>query len=216
MNLRQKSYESINATNRLLKLTNSYYHSKNLELIKNRKPKFVSKGKEIFGHKSKYLQPCKDYFVIRSNATLISKINDMRWRPANPKINTFFLEKEKKIQDFRQRYQIIDKKAIKNENINYKKRIKNQKPFLSTKNIDKDFKENHTKTLEKLRQVSENDNCSVLPIIRSPNATNIKYFKTEGNKKSKRNEGSESGSGSNVSQNKDGDSAYGSGIATDK
>ena len=216
MNLRQKSYDSFNTTNRLLKLTNSYYHNRNLDFIKNRKSKFVSIKKEKSVHKSKYLQPFKDFFVKRSNATLISKINEMRWKPVKPKINTFFIAKEKDIQDFRQRYQIINKDSIKNENINYKKRIKNQKPFFSTKYMDKDFKDNHSKILGKLRQVSENDNCSVLPIIRSPNSTNIKYFKTEGNKKSKRNEGTETGSGSGSNVSKDADSAYGSGIVTDK
>ena len=38
MNPRQKSYDSYDKTNKLLKLTNSYYHYRNLEIIKNRKP----------------------------------------------------------------------------------------------------------------------------------------------------------------------------------
>ena len=37
MNPRQKSYDSYDKTNKLLKLTNSYYHFRNLELIKKKK-----------------------------------------------------------------------------------------------------------------------------------------------------------------------------------
>ena len=38
MNPRQKSYDSYDKTNKLLKLTNSYYHFRNLEFIKKRRP----------------------------------------------------------------------------------------------------------------------------------------------------------------------------------
>ena len=40
MNPRQKSYDSYDKTNKLLKLTNSYYHFRNLEIIKNRRSQY--------------------------------------------------------------------------------------------------------------------------------------------------------------------------------
>ena len=40
MNPRQKSYDSYDKTNKLLKLTNSYYHYRNLETIKKRRPQY--------------------------------------------------------------------------------------------------------------------------------------------------------------------------------
>ena len=40
MNPRQKSYDSYDKTNKLLKLTNNFYHFRNLVLIKKRKSQY--------------------------------------------------------------------------------------------------------------------------------------------------------------------------------
>ena len=211
MNPRQRSYDSFDKTNTLLKLTNSYYHNKNLDLIKNRKSQYTTRKTENLLHKSKYLQPFKDYFVIKENKSMANKINDMKWRPVKPKINRFFLDKESRIQGFRQRYQNINKMAIQNENLNYKKRIKDQKPFISTKFMDKDYKENHVKTLQKLRQVNESEGGSTLPPIRTQNSTKRKYYHTEGSKGSQKNEGSSDGDDDDENKEKENESGSGDG-----
>ena len=51
MNPRQKSYDSYDKTNKLLKLTNSYYHYRNLETIKNRRPQYSNTP--LYFHKLK-------------------------------------------------------------------------------------------------------------------------------------------------------------------
>ena len=48
MNQRQRSYDSYDKTNKLLKLTNSFYHFRNLEHIKKRKPQFGSNNPILF------------------------------------------------------------------------------------------------------------------------------------------------------------------------
>ena len=180
MNTRQRSYDSYNKMTLLLKLTNSYYHNKNLDLIKNRKSQYGNRKKEKLMHKSKYIEPCKDFYVIKNNEAMTNRINDMRWKHSKPKINNIFLNKESKLLHFRQLYNnIFDTIRIK-ENEKYLKRINDQKPFISTKALNKEFKENHLRTLKKLRNVSEND-MIILPKIRN-------RYKTQESKKNKKND----------------------------
>ena len=209
MNPRQRSYDSFNKTNQLLKLANSYYHNKNLDQIRNRKSQYGLREPEKLLHRSKYLEPFKDLYVKQQNKSMATKINKLKWRPVRPKMNSLFSNKEFNIQSSRQKYQLINKTAIENENYFYKKRIQNQKPFISTKNMDKDFKDNHTKTVLKLRQVNDNSECSTLPPIRSPNMTNRKNYQTEGNNKSRKNEVSKNGNDVNERNEENSDCASG-------
>ena len=165
MNPRQRSYDSYDKTNRLIKLTNSYYHNKNLDLIRNRRSQYVNREPINKLHKSNYLTPFKDFFVIRENAAWTSKLNSIKWRPVKPKINEMFLNKEERIQHFRQQYKNIYDDLRAKENEKYKQRINDQKAFFNTKTLDKDFRENHIKTVQKLRQVTDANNV-VLPKIK--------------------------------------------------
>ena len=194
MNPRQKSYDSYDKTNKLLKLTNSYYHFRNLELIKKRKPQYGNYPTFYQKNKS-HIVPFRSYFIKKANENIQNKLNQIRWKPIKPKINEIFLSKESKIQEFRQQHKNLFIKKRDEENENYKKRIKNQKAFINPKAMDKDYQEEHTKTLMKLKKIADNDNI-VLPSIKNSyeNPTLMeskKYYNTEsGLKSGKENESS--------------------------
>ena len=177
MNPRQKSYDSYDKTNKLIKSKNSQYHFKNLESIKRRKPLY-SKAPTIYQNKKQNIAPFQNYFIRKQNENIKNKLNQIRLRPIKPKINTFFLSKETKIQEFRQQHINLYNKQREEENQNYKKRIKNQKAFINPKAMDKDFREEHTKTLMKLKKIGENEYV-VLPNIKSPIMDSKKYYNTE-------------------------------------
>ena len=186
MNPRQKSYDSYDKTNKLLKINNSYYHCKNLELIKNRKSQY-NNCPTFFKNKNKnktpHMAPFQSYYIKKQNENILSKLNQIRWRPIRPKMNEIFLSKESKIQEFRQQHKNLYIKRREKENENYKKRIKNQKAFINPKAMDKDFQEEHTKTLMKLKKIQENDNI-VLPMIKNTHDNPLsmetkKYYNTE-------------------------------------
>ena len=182
MNPRQKSYDSYDKTNKLLKLTNSYYHFRNLELIKKRKPQYSNKP-IIYANKKNNVVPFQNYYIKRQNETIQTKLNQIRLRPIKPKINDIFLKKEIKIQEFRQQHKNLYLKKREEENENYKKRIKNQKAFIDPKAMDKDFQEEHTKTLMKLKRIGEKENIVLPPIKNSHDNPTLmetkKYFNTE-------------------------------------
>ena len=218
MNPRQKSYDSYDKTNKLLKLTNSYYHFRNLELIKKRKPQYGNYP--TFYQKNKnHIAPFQSYFIKKANENIQNKLNQIRWKPIKPKINEIFLSKETKIQEFRQQHKNLFIKKRDEENENYKKRIKNQKAFINPKAMDKDYQEEHTKTLMKLKKIADNENI-VLPSIKNSyeNPTLMesrKYYNTESGLKS----GKESDSNMNRLRSVDEDesktrSFYGSNYAS--
>ena len=183
MNPRQKSYDSYDKTNKLLKLTNSYYHFKNMELIKKRKPQYSKRPTYYPSNKKPHVALFQNYYIKIQNENIKSKLNQIRLKPIKPKINNIFLSKELKIQEFRKQHKNLYIKRREEENENYKKRIKNQKAFIDPKAMDKDFQEEHTKTLNKLRKIAENENV-VLPPIKNihDNPTFMeskKYYNTE-------------------------------------
>ena len=180
MNARQRSYESYNKMGLLLKLTNSYYHNKNLDFIKNRQSQYGNRRTEKLLHKSKYIEPYKDLYVMKNNEEMIKRINEMRWKKSKPKINNIFVKKESSISKVRQVYKNIFETERVKENEKYLKRIKEQKPFMSTKALNKEYKEYHVKSVKKLRNVNSNDNL-VLPKIKN-------RYKTHENKKDKKDD----------------------------
>ena len=182
MNPRQKSYDSYDKTNKLLKLTNSYYHFRNLELIKKRKPQYSNRP-TYYQSKKQHVAPFQNYYIKRQNENIQYKLNQIRSRPIKPKINDVFLSKESKIQEFRQQHKNLYIKRREEENLNYKRRIKNQKAFIDPRAMDKDFREEHTKTLMKLRKIGDNENVVLPPIKNSHDNPTLmeskKYYNTE-------------------------------------
>lgn len=205
MNLRQKSYDSFDKTNKLLKLTNSYYHKRNLDLIRNRKSQYLQPEK--YTHKRQYLEPFKDYYVIKENIGITNKLKDIRCKPVKPKINEYFLLKEGKIQDFRKQHQVIADSLRDKDNEKYRERINAQKAFINPTELDKEYEENHAKIVQKLRRLGAGDNI-VLPPIKDGKKNPIleqskKRYATEGSKKGGSSSGDESGDSSDKEDSSD-------------
>ena len=211
MNPRQKSYDSYDKTNKLLKLTNSYYHFRNLELIKKRKPQY-SKRPTYYQDKKHHIAPFQNYFIKKQNENIQNKLKQIRSRPVKPKINDFFLSKELKIQEFRQQHKNLFIKNREEENKKYKKRIKNQKAFIDPKAMDKDFQEEHTKTLMKLKKIGDNENIVLPPIKNSHHNPTLmeskKYYNTESGLKSGKDYESNGYKMKSVDENDSGDKSF--------
>ena len=129
MKLRGKIYDSSEPTNKLIKITNSYHLFKNLEKIKNRKPIYV---KNNYPPK-KINQNLNEYFINKDNKyknNIFDKKSTKNGYENYTDINNLFNNKESKL---------VNKKLAK-ENENYIKRLNNQKAFISSKSLDKEYK----------------------------------------------------------------------------
>ena len=189
MNPRQRYYDSYDKTNKLLKLTNSFYHFRNLESIRNRKSQY--NNCPTFYHPRKPVDPIKSFSIKKQNEIVQEKLNKIKRRIIKPKMNDVFLIKESKIQEFGQRHKNIHMKLRQTENENYIKRIKKQKAFINPKAMDKDYKEEHLKTLMKIKKIGENDNIVLPPIKNSHDNPTLmeskKYYNnTESGSKSRK------------------------------
>jgi len=200
MNPRQKSYDSYDKTNKLLKLTNSYYHYRNLETIKNRRPQynnapiFFQKLKSSkTSSKKKQATLFEAYNVKKENENIKKKIVKILLRPIKPKINSDFFSKETKMQKLRQIHKNIFDQKRNEDNQYYKKRINNQKAFINPKMMDKNYNEEHLKVLMKLKKIGENENV-VLPNIKNsidnPNGFDFHkyYYSTASNMRSRKDD----------------------------
>ena len=199
MNQRQKSYDSYDKTNKLLKLTNSYYHYRNLETIKKRRPQYSDVPVYFQKFKSSRTTSKKkqttlfdEYNIKKQNETIKKKINKILLRPIKPKLNKEFFSKETKLQKVRQLHKNIFDQKRNEDNQYYKKRIINQRAFINPKMMDKNYNEEHIKVLMKLKKIGENENV-VLPNIKnsndSPSAFDFhKYYSTSSNMRSKKDD----------------------------
>ena len=165
MNYRQRAYESHDRGKYNLKITNSYYHFKNIQKIASRKSQFNS-VKKTNSPKSKNLttQPYKNYYVMRQNALYKKIINDIKTSKVTPKINLFYQSKEEKLKDYRRQNKTLENRQLLRENSNFRKRLKNQKSMIRIKDIDKDYKENHLKIMERFRKINEGRRIVLPPI----------------------------------------------------
>ena len=94
----------------------------------------------------------KNYFVMRENEIYKKIISNIRSTKTRPKLNDFHINKEEKLRDYRKQNRTLENKKLVRENSNYKKRLKSQKSMLKIKEIDRDYKNNHLKMLERLKK----------------------------------------------------------------
>ena len=155
MNFYQKHYDSYNQNNINLKIANSYYHFKNIQNILYRKPEY----KPIRYIKSpKYkinAKPYYNYFIAKENNIFKKVLNDIRTTKARPKLNDYYKEKEEKLRNYRNKYKTLENRQLARENLNFQKRLKNQKSMLRIRDIDKDYKNNHLKNLQVSRKIKD-------------------------------------------------------------
>ena len=165
MNYRQRAYESYDKGNYNLKITNSYYHYRNIQKITQRKPQFNTIKREKSPKiRIIHTQPYQNYYVVRQNALYKKIINNIKESKVKPKLNIFHETKEEKLRDYRKQNRTLENKRLVRENSNFKKRLKNQKSMIRIKDIDKDYKENHLKILERFKKFKENRNIILPPI----------------------------------------------------
>ena len=173
MNFRQKAYDSYDRNNYTLKITNSYYHFKNIKRIINRKPEYQLNKKIRSPPKLKInSQVHNNYFVIRQNELYKKIINGIRETKVKPKINNFYKLKEEKLKEYRRQNKTLQNRQLSIENIKYKKRLKSQKSMLKVREMDKDYRNNHLKMIERTRKVKDNRKIILPPINTIVNRVN--------------------------------------------
>ena len=156
MNYYQRDYEKSNRRNLNLKLIKRTNNSK----LRNN-------SNELY----------KNYFVMRENEIYKKIIGNIRTTKTRPKLNDYHKTKEEKLRDYRQQNRTLENRKLVRENSNYKKRLKSQKSMLRIREIDKDYKQNHQKMLERLKK----KNTIFLPSLYIN-----KYVKRDGSPKIKR------------------------------
>ena len=156
MNPRQKSYDSYNKTTKLLKLTNSYYHFKNLESIKNRNTQYGLRPM-IFSPNKKHIafNLFQMYNIKKQNQNIKNKIKKILLKPIKPIMNDNFIAKDEKLKKFRKHQSDMHNKIISKANEYFKKRLYNQKAFLNSKMLDKIYNSEHTKTTTKIKRLGD-------------------------------------------------------------
>jgi len=178
MNPTQKFYDSYDKNNIVLKLTNSYYHNKNLALIRNRKNQFKEPKKSIHQWKP---DPMYKFRVEKDNEELCGKIKDISNRKPKQFDNSFFNSYRRKLAICKKNRRKEIQEEIDKENEEMYKRFGIAKPFISSKQLDSDFNGEHKIIVKKLRRVDA-DGTVVLPKIYTNPMLNSRNVKTEESK----------------------------------
>ena len=171
MNYRQRFYDSYNKSNMNLKITNSYYHFRNIQNIIYRKPEYKS-TKKINSPKIINSKHLHNYFMTKENELYKKIINDIRTTKVRPKLNDYYKMKEEKLRDYRKKYKTLENRELSRENISFKKRLRNQKSMLRIRDMDKDYKTNHVKILERSRKIKDLRSIILPPISTIVNRIN--------------------------------------------
>ena len=162
MNYIQRSYDRNNRSNFNIKINNSYFHFLNMKKIYDRKPVFNTIKRLNYPRlKNTSTQLQNNYFVMRENEIYKKIINGIQTIKAKPKLNDYYRTREEKLRDYKRQNRTLEKKKLVRENSSFRKRLKTQKSALRIKEIDKDYKENHLKMLERLKK----KNTLILPSI---------------------------------------------------
>jgi len=167
MNYRQKVYDSYDKSNFNLKIINSYYHFKNIQKILFRKPEYKTIKRINDPPKLKInTEPYRNYFVRRENELFRKAIKDIQSTKVRPKINDFYRMKEEKLKEYKRHNKTLENRQLSRLNLKYVKRLKSQKSSLRIREMDKEYKNNHLKMVEKARKLRETK-AMILPPIQT-------------------------------------------------
>ena len=72
--------------------------------------------------------------------------------------------KEEKLNEYKRKNKTIQNRQLSKENITFKKRLRNQKSYLRIRDMDKDYKTNHLKMVERTRKIKPTRNIVLPPI----------------------------------------------------
>ena len=168
MNYKQRFYDSYDRSTYNYKVTNSYYHFKNIQNIIYRKPEYNPYMNLRSRRLNLQMHPLNnnyknDYLTTRQNAIYKKIINDIRNAEVKPKLNLYHQMKEEKIKEYRRANKTLELKELKRENSRFHKRLRSQKSLLKLREMDQEYKLNHQKLLDRSRRINQ------------------KYLRTQGN-----------------------------------
>ena len=189
MNYKQRFYDSYDRSTYNYKVTNSYYHFKNIQNIIYRKPEYNPYMNLRSRRLNLQMHPLNnnyknDYLTTRQNAIYRKIINDIRNAVVKPKLNLYHQMKEEKIKEYRRANKTLELKELKRENSRFHKRLRSQKSLLKLREMDQEYKLNHQKLLDRSRRI--NQKYLILPPVNSimkkfQTSSSKKYLKTQGN-----------------------------------
>lgn len=189
MNYKQRFYDSYDRSTYNYKVTNSYYHFKNIQNIIYRKPEYNPYMNLRSRRLNLQMHPLNnnyknDYLTTRQNAIYKKIINDIRNAEVKPKLNLYHQMKEEKIKEYRRANKTLELKELKRENSRFHKRLRSQKSLLKLREMDQEYKLNHQKLLDRSRRI--NQKYLILPPVNSimkkfQTSASKKYLKTQGN-----------------------------------
>ena len=136
MNLRQKLYDCKDSGSILLKINNSSSLYKNLEEIKSRKPIYK---KSPITNRKKNESKQSDYYRMEENkifGKILLGIVDKETKPV------LYTEQNHIVNinlNSRNKHQKMKNLMIKQENMNYRDRVFNQRPLISPRKFDKEY-----------------------------------------------------------------------------
>ena len=162
MNYRQRAYDSYDRSNFNLKIANSYYHFKNIQKILYRKPEYKRSSPPKLRINT---QPYhNNYNIIRQNEVYKKIINGIQETKVKPKMNNFYQIREEKLREYKRQNKTLQNRQLSKDNIMYKKRLRNQKSLLRIRDMDKEYKTNHLKMVERSRKIKGSRNIVLPPI----------------------------------------------------
>ena len=184
MNFRQRFYDSYDRSNYNFKVTNSYYHFKNIQKIAYRKPEYNPyinlKSPRLNINIHSYKSNINNYMLSQQNKAFKKTIEDIQNSVVKPKLNLFYKLKEEKIREYRRASKTLEKRELKRENSRFHKRLRSQKSLLKLREMDQEYKLNHQKLLDRSRKI--NKRYMFLPpitkIMKRLDSKN--YLKTQG------------------------------------
>ena len=169
MNFRQRFYDSYDRSNYNFKVTNSYYHFKNIQKIAYRKPEYNPyinlKSPRLNINIHSYKSNINNYMLSQQNKAFKKTIEDIQNSVVKPKLNLFYKLKEEKIREYRRASKTLEIKELKRENSRFHKRLKSQKSFLNLREMDQEYKLNHQRLIDRNKKI--NKRFMILPPINS-------------------------------------------------
>ena len=91
-------------------------------------------------------------------------INGIKSTKAKPKLNDFYKIKEEKLKEYRKQNRTLENRQLSRANLTFKKRLKSQKSSLRIREMDKFYRDNHLKMVDRSRKIKQLRNIILPPI----------------------------------------------------
>ena len=162
---RQKSNSTEKFQKKNDKLTTSYNSPAKINKNCHQLPKIYTTDRNEI--RRQQLEPFKNFFVIKENKFFSNRIQNIRRKPVKPNINTFFIETEERLLDYKQRVRLERERVISLQNQRYREGVFNQSSLFG-KFLGKEFQEQHQKLIMQLTRSKPHESY-VLPPIKKTN-----------------------------------------------